>query len=576
MQGIKMKNGSPLCLETASFILVLLVHVLCLVYLQDFLFFGENGLRLAHVILSAMPVICSYLAIRFFLPSLVTAVLISGTVIILSVIHFTKYSLTKEALSWSDLTAIDNFSIIAGYLKCWHIFIIVAIMLSAVLSFLLAKSIDKHKFNLATHVGLLLIPIPFTFYSYFDDSNYRIEQLLDTVKAKYGINYIAWDWNENVKDNGLMMHLVHTSKRKLPDSSSVENRLEFNKLLAYERGEKARPKQIIFISGEAFWFDENNFKTLFQPLNKLGFKNFRSISPVYGGGTVNASFEILTGLPSVTDTLQGIIYQEYAELMADKPHTLPQYLKSHGYSTVFIHNHNRKFWKRHLIVPKFGFDTFISIEDMKAKDKRGFADDAILYNSALNQIKSKKGEKLFLYLVTVYSHGPYKAKNDFGERDYKKRLSLSIQRFAKFVKKARKIAPDALIVLYGDHKPSLNKYFYENNVIPKDQFHSQGDKRDNPRLITDHSREVVGDVPVFIKYRDDGRIDGIISEANGLPLYCMVQRIDEELLSSGVPAFAFSKKYVCSQYKEKGYGASSDSFPDWLYSLSLFEPDMKR
>jgi len=571
-----MKTSFPLRLETASLILVLLVHVLCLVYLQDFLFIDENGLRLVHVILSAMPVLCSYLVLRLFLPSLVTAVFISGTVIILSIIHFTKYSLTKEALSWSDLTAIDNFSIIAGYLKCWHIGIIAAIMLSALLCFLLAKSVDNHKINLATHIGLLLVPIPFTFYPYFDDGNYRIEQLFDTVKARYDINYIAWNWNENVKDNGLLMHLIQTSRRKLPDSPSVENRLEFNNLPADEKSEQERPKQIIFISGEAFWFDENNFRKLFQPLQKLGYKNFRSISPVYGGGTVNASFEVLTGLPSVTSALQGIIYQEYAELMADRPHTLPRYLKSHGYSTVFIHNHNRKFWKRHIIVPKFGFDTFISIEDMKVKGKRGFADDAFLYESALNQIKAKKGEKLFLYLVTVYSHGPYREKHDFGERDYKKRLSLSVQRLAKFTKKVRKISPDALIVLYGDHKPSLNKYFYEKNVIPKDQFNPQGDTREYPRLITNHSRELVGDVPVFIKYRDDAKIDGIISKANGLPLYCMVQRIDEELMHSGVPAFAFSKKFVCSQYRAKGYDASSDAYPDWLYSLSLFEPSMTR
>ncbi len=571
-----MHDRFALKIEIASFLLVLLVHVLCLAYLQYFSFFGHNGLRIVHLILSAMPVVFSYLALRFLLPSSATAAIISGTVIILSITHFTKYSLTKESLSWADLTTTDNFSVIKAYLSSWQVLIVAALMITTALCLLRARTVDKHKINLAVHVGLLLIPAPFTFYSYFDDCDNKAERFFATVKEKCGIRYVAWDWNKNVRDNGLLMHLIQTSKRKLPDSPSVENRLEFNKWLAEDKNETTRPKQIIFISGEAFWFDENNFKDLFQPLNKLGFKNFRSISPVYGGGTVNASFEVLTGLPSTTNALQGVIYQEYAEIMADRPHTLPRYLKSHGYSTVFIHNHTRKFWKRHIIVPKFGFDTFISIEDMKAKDRRGFADDAILYESALNQIKAKKGKKLFLYLVTVYSHGPYVEKNDFGETDYRKRLSLSVQRLAKFTKKVKKISPDALIVLYGDHKPSLNKYFYEKNIIPKDQFYLAGDMQNNPRLITDHSRELVGDVPVFIKYRDGAKIDGIISKANGLPLYCMVQRIDEKLLSSGVPAFAFSREHVCAQYKEKGYGEASDSYPDWLYSLSLFEPDTNR
>ncbi len=62
-------------------------------------------------------------------------------------------------------------------------------------------------------------------------------------------------------------------------------------------------------------------------------------------------------------------------------------------------------------------------------------------------------------LITMSTHGPYPRENDSGEYVYAYELKQAIERFIDFSKEVREIDPNAVIVIYGDHKPALNKFF---------------------------------------------------------------------------------------------------------------------
>lgn len=68
-----------------------------------------------------------------------------------------------------------------------------------------------------------------------------------------------------------------------------------------------RPKYFIYILCESCWNDKWHFKELFNPLIDEGATSLRTISPVFGGGTPNAEFEMYTGLSSKR-IFNGIIF----------------------------------------------------------------------------------------------------------------------------------------------------------------------------------------------------------------------------------------------------------------------------
>lgn len=549
---------------------ILIVHFACMRYLQNFMFSNASGIRWFPIIISTTPVIFTYHIIRFVAPPLLTGVVLSEILIVLSLANRVKASLTNEPISWSDLTTINNISIVWRYITICYSVILIVFILIAIGAIYIKQPTSKNRVkSLIPHFMICLTTIPVAFSPYVITYESKIQLWAAQTARKLDVGYITWDWSRNIKTNGLPLHLVQTSTRKFPASASDPERIQFEELSANNFGNPTRPKHIIFILGESFWHDKENFAEIFSPLKECGFEQLRAVAHAYGGGTANVSFEILTGLPARGKALNGTIFQEYKSQIAENAHTLPQYLRGKGYLTVAAHNNSRKFWQRHIIKPKFGFDRFIAIEDMDGI--AGNTDDSILYETALKVIKERKDQPLFLDLVTMHTHGPYKLSNDFGEGDYTKRLSVSMSRLVDFVNKVKTISPDALILIYGDHKPSLTRYFYEKKIIPADQFDAIGSKNEEFRFSFNYSRELTGDVPVYVRHTDKERVKQFASHANGLPFFRLIQTLDEEFIHSGTPAFEYSRIHITPNCKNKTYKEVVSEYPDWLYSLSIFE-----
>ncbi|RSM29425.1 hypothetical protein C5B78_07235 [Aeromonas salmonicida] len=534
-----------------------------------------SWLGVIHFIWCASPLITLYFLSRMLLSPIVGFYFTCVTAIVLNIVNFKKSALTGMALSSSDLFATSNFSVVLKYVNTSSLlFLIFAVFIFLLLIFNAKKKRKSKIFNCVGICALLMSLSPY--YSAFGDDNFatnRYGYILDRL----GLRYISWNWEQNIDTNGLYYHLIQTSVRVRPRESTVIDR---SQVVAFnsKTDSETHPRKIIFILCEACWYDENNFKNEFSYLSELGFSSSRGLSPLYGGGTANAEFEILTGLPSYNSSLTGVIYQEYASLFRDETETLARVLVRNGYSSIALHNNVGKFWRRDVVYRKFGFQEFISIEKMGMlpedlqkgrKPWQWQPDDYLLYESALRVIKKNKDNKLFLHMITMSTHGPYEYEHDYGEGHYKTQLIESAVRMRNFIEKAQKIDPDTLFFIYGDHKPAMNRFFYNRGVLNRDVFLKTGtadtdfifNERFNPKQY--------GDIPIFIKYKSRRATDEVLKSLKGMPFYCISKKINEEFIK--VKFFSYndvSRNGICNV--SNSYDKNLSDELDDVYSKMLF------
>ena len=570
-------------LELICFSAVVLTQLLLGQYVQGFTFFNDgHDLRRFAIVLSVMPVVTLYTLIRFLLPPLVSTILVASALTIISIINHVKTALTNIPISYGDLVNAGNISIIGHYISLPQILMVIGFLIIIGLTFAINPDRKTTKAILVIQILILLMSAPLSLYPYSKNINLDFGKKVSFYFNKVGTRYVAYSWAGNVKENGLPIHLVQTSVSNVPAKATSEETAAFDALLITKTAPVERPNNVIVILCEACWHDATHFNQPFTQLTDLGFKPLRAISPSYGGTTVNASFELHTGLPA-NGILSGVIYTEYSRLFSDHVHTFAQHLRKIGYKTTVAHNNIKTFWRRNIIKPKFGFDQFISIEDMAYTpepntDKHKWPRDKVLFDSAL-KVLDEKAPKKFLFLITVYTHGDYENKNDHGETDYFNRLSVTLADMADFAKKAIAKDPNTLIFMVADHKPALTKYFYDNKIIPKNQFNLSvnqsldlANRNEDFLFSLNASTAIIGDISAYIYYLDSTRVDDFIKKANGKPFFCIGQILNESFAQVSVPAFQYAKaNHICDDYTAEGYKATVDKYPGWLYSLSLFD-----
>lgn len=533
-------------------------------YHLDFLFldFMEKHRWLA-VALSMTPLFALYFFSRVLLPSVAAGTLTAGATFLLTKVSNTKQALTTAPLSWTDLSQTDNWSIIPHYISYHHI---LYVLLAVGVIFVLTR-IDPSKRLKKSGILLGALFSVISLHPYLDKIDNHVSRVARFELIRQDVQYYMWDWPLNIRKNGLLTHLIQTSQRRIPSPPSTEERSEFDLLTSSEITTVEQPANIILILCEACWHDDQHFKSAFKPLTDIGFQPFRAISPVYGGGTVNSAFELLTGLPA-NGALNGVIYQEYTQLLSSKAWAWPRNLQLAGYTTTSLHNFSRNFWNRHIINPKLGFQQFISIEDMNY-DGPTLARDYILFDAAVEDFQNKNGSH-FQFMTTLYTHGGYEShEGDDGEHIYGERLAQSLQEAADFASKLIESHPDTLILLVGDHKPALTRFFHQANVFPDDFFIRTGLTANDYMFAPSAPKEVLGDVPGYIYYRNQDLTDRL----NQQPFFCLTQIINDATVGTVLPSFQYSRHHsLCSKNTTLPYTQLSESYPSWLYSASLFQP----
>jgi phosphoglycerol transferase MdoB-like AlkP superfamily enzyme len=561
--------------ELAMVAFVLMVFFLCekVFVLFHFKYEGSSSYRFLPIMLSAVPVMVLYALLRFVFSAYTSAIVTSVMTAAVSFANHVKFGLTGDPLSFTDISGTANISIVSNYTSASQIFVAAAAVLVG--GFLLYRyeiptlpsRFSRRRVPLGI-LSLVLLAGVLSGRPVADD----LSSASSIAFTKLGMGYLSYDWPENMKLNGLGIHLVQTSVRHMPETPTAAETSEFNSLLKPARTDFERPKTVIMILCEACWNDDHHFKDVFAPLTNRELMPLRGVSPVYGGGTVNSAFEMTTGLPANGEALTGIIYQEYAPVISDTAHVLPRYLDKDGYRTVALHNHSKRFWNRDIVAPKFGYDEFLGIEDMTPTPPAGWADDEYLYNAALKEMDQFSKTPLFMHLTTVYTHGDYERRGhgDLGEAQYEEKLRLSIQRMATFVDQVYRRDPNAVLLVYGDHKPQLTAFFLREGVLPKSTFDRVGKLDMDFSFARGYSQTLVGDMPIYVKSSDSQKVADFISQANGMPFFCVSKFFDRTFLKSSAPVYRFSGD-VCRSYRTAGYAKTIEAFPDWLYAKALLK-----
>ncbi|MGN0382850.1 MAG: LTA synthase family protein [Eubacterium sp.] len=192
--------------------------------------------------------------------------------------------------------------------------------------------------------------------------------------------------------------------------------------------------------------------------------------PVIGAGTSNTEMEVLTGLNM--DFFGPGEYPYKTILKSTTCESIAHNLKENGYSTHAIHNHTATFYSRNVVYSNLGFDTFTSIEYMKNIEYTplDWAKDYVLTDEIMKCLKSTE-EQDFVFTVSVQGHGSYPTSGDYDTTievtgDYSQSRLNAIEYYctqihemdefiSELIRALSKYDEDTILVLYGDHLPSL-------------------------------------------------------------------------------------------------------------------------
>ncbi len=224
--------------------------------------------------------------------------------------------------------------------------------------------------------------------------------------------------------------------------------------------------------------------------------------PVIGAGTSNTEFEFLTGhttafLPSGSNAYMLYVENPIASLVST--------MEAQGYSSYALHPYYASGWKRTQVYENFGFNKFISLENImdislmqeyqdngnnpnflqqlvneKYPDKenmllRQYISDSYNYDLLIEDFENRdKSVPYFAFNVTMQNHGGYAISADnFDEcvfttsvsKNYNKTnkyLSLvkaSDDAFKELIEYFQNVDEPTVICMFGDHQPSIETAF---------------------------------------------------------------------------------------------------------------------
>lgn len=403
---------------------------------------------------------------------------------LLSIINYIKVIYLATPLNINDIFLVsETLKVIDTQIKISAIFILIILVGVGIICFFKAQERTNISLRIFL-VNLINIIILWIAHMLIEDNitncqNINIIKpfcnLASTLRAKP-------DWRGElftVKENGFMPFFTYKLGEKVLSNINKEyiSENEITNILKVQSEFNTSPKvknpTIIILIEESFsdprFYDPNLSSEDFTFIDSYKKSNF--LSPVFGGGTANAEFEILTGLnisfyPNELMFVSNIKRPTYSLAYA---------LKNRGYQTYALHNFPMSIYNRNTTYPLLGFDKFYSLENLSTKKlnadftKDDITDD-LIYEKILDILHEDKRPKL-IYALTVKNHGKYE-DNRYGSNEYNFSIPLNEkdkQAFGTYtsgvkltnvqlnnlVKKFEKFSEPILLVVLGDHHPFI-------------------------------------------------------------------------------------------------------------------------
>lgn len=260
---------------------------------------------------------------------------------------------------------------------------------------------------------------------------------------------------------------------------------------ASEDASKNVPPSVIVIMNESFAdlsvlgdFVSDDYLASFYDIDDYLLRGMVYPS-VCGGGTCNSEFEFLTG-SSLANVKPGIY--PYLNYDLSNASNLVQVFNNLGYQTVAFHPYQAENWNRTNVYNSFGFQEFLSQEDMVDKEILSWTISDHSDFEKIKEIYENRTAPLFLFNVTMQNHGGYNVpirsdvelvsieKQYSGYSDVINYLTLIRESADAFKELLNYFAaqPDPVIIcMFGDHQPILDEDFLSSiTQTVSDEEHS--------------------------------------------------------------------------------------------------------
>lgn len=299
---------------------------------------------------------------------------------------------------------------------------------------------------------------------------------------KYNVEVKFWNQLQSSQENGAFLNFILNSKYLVVEEPEGYTSAKAAQLWSVQEQQQATTQNssqekphIIMIMNESYadlsvlgdLQTSEPYLESYTNLQENVVKGNLYVS-VLGGGTCNSEFEALTG-HTMAFLPPGVMpYQQYIK---KTQFSLPAVLKDQGYATIAFHPGKADSWHRDKVYPLFGFERFVTKEEMADVQlmRDAYADDSCNYRELIRLYEQRGTEKLFLFNVTIQNHGGYQLEDSdlihkisiVGEGNYpqaEQYLSLmkaSDEALAELLEYFAQEEEPVLLVFFGDHQPIL-------------------------------------------------------------------------------------------------------------------------
>ncbi len=418
------------------------------------------------------------------------------------------YILTTRKTPFTAVDVILTRSIlpvIRSYLKVWQITAaavgIVCLVILLVSLYIYSPAARK-SFDPRVNMSLFVLQmIVFGAITYVAVGRGMLISRFDNLIAGYHDYGVAYGFCVTAIDTGIDRPIDYSSEKMESLGRRIDRRMEKKKSKSTAGGHMlVRTPNIIFVQLESF-FDLTTVKKLH--LSKDPLPNFHKLQqevvsgylkvPVYGAGTINTEFEVITGMNT---RYFGTGEFPYRSVLQD--HTcdsIAYWLQNLPYECSVIHNNNASFYDRDHVLANLGFDHFLTIENMNVTqtNEAGWAKDAVLTDVILDTMERTEDKDL-IYAISVQGHGDYPDTPQEGrtiqvtgegydpsrlnQLSYYAEQTMEMDEFiGELISKLSESNEETIVVAYGDHLPGMDF---------TDQDLTSGSKYKTPFIIWDN------------------------------------------------------------------------------------------
>lgn len=198
---------------------------------------------------------------------------------------------------------------------------------------------------------------------------------------------------------------------------------------------------------------------------------------VFGANTPNSEYEFLTGNTMAFLPVSSVGFNLFVR--GDMP-SLASELGSLGYYTLAMHPYRGTNYRRNVVYPQIGFDTYYTRDDFSDYTRiRNYISDGTLFERIIEEYEKSvdAGQQILSYNVTIQNHGGYYSSNT-------KNLALDIEVlnegidktkakiYVNLVKETDRVFQELLeyfetrqepvvVIMFGDHQPSIGDSTYQ-------------------------------------------------------------------------------------------------------------------